>query len=537
MKQKQKHKNKSKDAQLKNDAGKKTWNIVIITSFIVSIIIFFKFTLLGIDHSIIEQHGFRQTQTGLTALYFIKEGFKLNYITPFYGYPWTVPMEFPFYQYCVALLVKLTAINLDVAGRITSLFFFYMSLIPIYGIIKLITKDKIAPLVIMIVLFLHPLIIYWSRTFLIESAAVFLNLTYLWLGLKLLYEEKRILYFIIIVLSFIAPISKSTTGLIHLACLGVFYLDAMLIEIRDIKIAGVIKKYITRLIIVFGFPLLVTIAWTKYTDNIKSENFTSSFWISTLESAKDWNFGTLDQKLDINTWKQIDGFEFHLILITIIVSILALLLKLSHSKKIFFFTLAGISGPLIFTNLYYVHDYYSYANSVFYCMSLGLFCANLIFEYKNQMIKLAGGVVLSITAYYLYNSYTGSFYYNMQKQNNTYFKQIGQNLKQYISDEESFIFYGYIGDPFVPYYAERKAVCMMPYYVDIAKKDPIDFFKKIEKSNIKAMVVCDGKNQDVNLINKTIEYFNMNPQPVNNDIEQMGYYIFLSNDKQSTSSK
>src|SRR5690242_16322451 len=48
---------------------------------------------------ILEAHAFRQTQTAITSFWFCRTGFKLAYETPVAGYPWSIPYEFPLYQY------------------------------------------------------------------------------------------------------------------------------------------------------------------------------------------------------------------------------------------------------------------------------------------------------------------------------------------------------------------------------------------------------------------------------------------------------
>ena len=53
---------------------------------------------------LLEQHGFRQTQTALTSYWMMEDGWRLAYETPVGGYPWTIPFEFPIYQAIVALL-------------------------------------------------------------------------------------------------------------------------------------------------------------------------------------------------------------------------------------------------------------------------------------------------------------------------------------------------------------------------------------------------------------------------------------------------
>ena len=58
---------------------------------------------------ILDRHEFRQLQTALSTFWLKQDGFRLNYETPLFGPPsWSVPMEFPLYQWCVARFSSLT---------------------------------------------------------------------------------------------------------------------------------------------------------------------------------------------------------------------------------------------------------------------------------------------------------------------------------------------------------------------------------------------------------------------------------------------
>ena len=98
-----------------------------LSLFIICLITHVIFASVGWNNTLYGWHGFRQTQTAITSYYTIKEGFKLNYITPILGRPWSIPMEFPLYQWIVSVLVLITRINLDQAGRLITLLFFYLS--------------------------------------------------------------------------------------------------------------------------------------------------------------------------------------------------------------------------------------------------------------------------------------------------------------------------------------------------------------------------------------------------------------------------
>src|SRR5882757_9798087 len=72
---------------------------------------------------ITDRHDFRQLQTAISAHWLKQDGFRLNYETPLFGPPWSIPMEFPVYQWCVATFSRLTGVPLIQSGRATSILF------------------------------------------------------------------------------------------------------------------------------------------------------------------------------------------------------------------------------------------------------------------------------------------------------------------------------------------------------------------------------------------------------------------------------
>jgi hypothetical protein len=59
---------------------------------------------VGWNHSILGLHGFRQTQTAMAVEYLLAGSSWLRYETPFLGVPWSIPFEFPLFQWIVAAI-------------------------------------------------------------------------------------------------------------------------------------------------------------------------------------------------------------------------------------------------------------------------------------------------------------------------------------------------------------------------------------------------------------------------------------------------
>jgi hypothetical protein len=109
----------------------------------------------------------------------VEGGPSLAYETPVLGPPWSVPFEFPLYQWIVSSIVGVFGLPLDQTGRLVSVTFFYFTLLPSNQLLAL---RRVAPcnrLLILSLVLLSPFYLFWSRTFMIESIALFFSLCYL----------------------------------------------------------------------------------------------------------------------------------------------------------------------------------------------------------------------------------------------------------------------------------------------------------------------------------------------------------------------
>src|SRR2546426_4626680 len=91
---------------------------------------------VGWNNGLSDAHGFRQTQTALTSYYLMQGGPFLKYETPILGAPWSIPFEFPLYQWIVAEIAALFQTPLEQTGRFVSELFFGLSLLVLWEILS-----------------------------------------------------------------------------------------------------------------------------------------------------------------------------------------------------------------------------------------------------------------------------------------------------------------------------------------------------------------------------------------------------------------
>src|SRR5207245_4935350 len=98
----------------------------------------------GLHRKLIDRQGFRQTQTAFTVRELAQHGMHLLHPPlPVLGPPWTVAMEFPLFQAIGALMVR-AGLSSDVAGRLLGLFWFEVTALVLFLLIRRIASVRAA---------------------------------------------------------------------------------------------------------------------------------------------------------------------------------------------------------------------------------------------------------------------------------------------------------------------------------------------------------------------------------------------------------
>ena len=161
----------------------------------------------------------------------------------------------------------------------------------------------------------------------------------------------------------VAMLVKPTTAVMYVpAVLALGWTGLRARERRPV--AGALR-YAAALVVLIGVPVLFGYAWTAYADSIKAASpFTAD---QTSAALVTWNFGNIAQRLSPGTWELIGGRVEELVLggATPFWIALAFVGSLWLERRAFAVAwLAGaFVGPLLFVNLYWIHDYYLIALS------------------------------------------------------------------------------------------------------------------------------------------------------------------------------
>jgi len=421
--------------------------------------------MIAITNPILEDHSFRQAQTALSVYWLLHGGPILRYETPVVGYPWSVPFEFPLYQWLVAILAAI-GISIEVAARLVS-FTFYLGIIGLIRILFLLLNLSTRTFVITGTLFLcSPLYLYWSRTVMIEPCALFLST--LWFVLLILAIRSRKS---IVLATTGAILAGSAAALTKATTLGAFLAIGGSVILVEAYGAWRRDELWMRLPLLAGWvsacilPLLVGFAWLGYTDVVKAMNPIGQSMTS--GALFSWNFGTLQQRFSVNLWGWVIprrmvpetlgyGFIFG------VVSIIYALVSRRHVRLILACLSAFILPILVFPGLHSTHSYYQYENSVFLIAAVGLGIA-AVWD-SGRRILGALTLLLLVTGQYTY-FYRDYSRYLFADYSDDRILRLAALAREKTKPDESLLVLGLAWGSELPYLSQRKAL-ELPVWID-----------------------------------------------------------------------
>ena len=446
-------------------------HLFIIAIIILSIVVRF----INIDKPIVtDAHAFRQSQTAITVQTYLNEGYSLfDYQTPVLGYPYQIPMELPTYQTIVYGFMKVFSLeNIDVAGRVVSILIFYISAILLFLLAQNIFRNSKISIATFLIYILLPFNIFWSRTFMIDYLSVTFALGYILFFLYFLQstDKKKILFLLLSILfGVLGATTKITTMIITAPLMIYFTTNEFFIDYKKhLKLIELLKqnwlKYLS-ISLVAILPLISGIAWVEYADYIKSQNVFTQFLTS--EALGSWNYGTMEQKLDISKWyKVFKNFDSIFLGIAIVV-----ILATKHNIKISLIMIATIFITIaIFFNLYHEHTYYLISLMPFYALLIGIAIAQINIKQKWVNIALIATLIVSIISSIV------SILPNMKADNyNHPYSITGKALNAVTENNDNIITYGFDWTSVYLYSANRKG--MMLRGVNEYNNIPTDYHK------------------------------------------------------------
>ena len=443
---------------------------------------------------ILESFGFRQTQTALTAYWFVHDGFALAYETPVLGYPWPIPLELPLFQAIVALIKKVSSLSLDSIGRGVSFVFFLLALIPVAAICRRLGLGYRVFLIFGSLYLLSPQYLFWGRSFMIESAATFFTLATIAAALPLLRRDTVSLAraVAVVVLASLALTVKITTALWTVAILG---LCIVWLAGRDWHKYGasVALRFACRGLLL-AVPFALALLWTHYTDVIKAQNEVGK--LITSGALTLWNFGTPAQRFvgalytDVIWRRCLVGNAAGLLGIAVMGYFFTGETRRDRLTLGFALAALFLLPIFTFTNLHLIHNYYQTANVVYVIALLALALVFVLERTSTRFFALAFTLALASNVAYFRVDAWPLAHKRITPENNAVLAA-ARIVRERSDPEKPILVYGLEWSSELTYYAQRKSLSVPSFYARF--EDPLsEPDRYLGTSDVGALVICAG---------------------------------------------
>ncbi len=457
---------------------------------------FLRVSAIGWGNPILGYFAFRQTQTAIGADAMLREGFSIAYETPVLGAPWQLPFEFPTYQWCVVAVVKLTGLPLEPAGRAVSVAFALGAFALLGMFVRRGTGSPAGGWFAAGLALTMPLYLFDSRSFMIESTALCCALGFLVTTQSFLQVPRWTTLGWVFATGLLAGLTKATTYAAALAGVAALVL-AQARTFTGHSFAGEpadgatdrscrIRHRLTGtsrwalgagLLAALAGPFALSLAWVAWTDAVKLRNELAAF--TTSSALHDWNYGTWAQRLLPVTWRTLGSTVAHSILgsplawVGVLTAAAALWLtgaaghrsesdrrdRGAGSIGLFLVVClaAFVAGPLVFTNLYFVHEYYFYAVAVYLAGAGGAILGAAWETRRGTAARLGIAAATALLAIVAVTRYA-SQYYPAQKAVDRSLPAFAAEIAGVTPPDSVLWIEGSEWDSSLPYYAHRRAL-------------------------------------------------------------------------------
>lgn len=413
----------------------------------------------------VDASGFRQTQTALTIEWLARGYPFFSYITPVVGAPWSIPFEFPLFQWLAAVLSNATGMEVGNAARVVSSLFHIGSIWVLYRIVLAFRADPVLALCIAAAYAMSPYAQFWGRSVMMESTAVFFGLAFVWAMARLHAGARWYWGAIAIAAAVLSALVKVTTFF------GFAFFVAVAFAWLALREHGWRPQWLRQhgALMVWGVlsavaVLAVMVAWLDHADTLKAQSPIGEQLTSSALSR--WNYGTLQQRLDPATWwgtlfkrrfpAAVGSNWVFLIILVAGVSIARI------RAAVLLLLVAYLAPFLVFTNLHIAHPYYQAANVVFATSIVGL-----VIWWVIQRAEVSGRtrrpIWLVALLCLLSFGYTAGHYLKNMKEARapTQVSEIARAIKGGTAENTVIVAFGLDWSSELPYFAGRRAV-MVP---------------------------------------------------------------------------
>ena len=449
---------------------------------------------------------FRQAQTAISA-YFIQaeDNFSLAYPTPVLGKPWSIPLEFPLYQWTVVAVSRMTGLGLTKAGRAVSLACFYLLLPAIY---LLLARWRVAPghrWLVLTVVVTCPLYVFYARAFLMETMALMFSV-WCWVAFERAVTGRSVGWLAV------AMVAGTGAGLVKVTTFLLYLLPVTgwsLVRLWRARAAGGWRRELGWMAGALAVPFAATLWWLRYSDLVRGRNPAAQFLRS--DSLVNFTLGTTATRFSAELWAlkgRIVAGQLSWLPLLAGCAVLAVLAARPRWRAITGCAGLFAAALVAFPELYAYHEYYYVANTVLLMIAVGLVLVALAESARPRwvvalaMVMVAGGQVF------------GYFerYYPAQSGITRGGNGLSQSLSLVTRPDEVIIVTGQDWNSMTPYYAQRRALMLS----DEAERHPAQVaaaLAALAGEKIGALVVTGSLERRAWLIQRGVG-LGLTPDPV-----------------------
>lgn len=366
---------------------------IIVEAVLVACVLgaFVAYVAPTLHRPLLEKHAFRQTQTAYTARIFHEQGIDLLHPKlPVFGDPFEVPFEFPLFQAAASIVMDAGAAD-DFAMRLTGLACFLLTALLLYGLVRHVA-GSIAAIAALIALVMTPFSLVWARASLIEYLATAGGVGFAWATIVWRERGQPLSGVVALIAGLVGMLVKPTTAVFWLVP-ALAYQPA---EAPPPASRRRIRIWTAVLVLV---PLAAAALWTRHADTIKAAS-PATEWLTSSE-LREWNLGTLAQRLEADTWIIILK-RFPLLGLGVLLLLAAgLATRCSRHRRFWLGIWFAAFGPfLVFTNLYVAHDYYLAAMTPAFAALVGLGVGYVVALVPQRPAPLAAAALAGLVLVY-----------------------------------------------------------------------------------------------------------------------------------------
>lgn len=458
---------------------------------------------------------FRQSQTAITAYYVQQDNdFSLAYPLPVLGKPWSIPFEFPLYQWTVVVVSNATGMPLVQAGRAVSWVCFYLALPPLWLLLGRLGLGRPARWVAMGVVLTCPLYVFYARAFLIETMALMFTLWFSWSFFQAV-EKRNYGWLVAANLAGIgAGLVKVTTFMVYLAPAGVISLVWLWRARPQASQPANTWPGVVRLAAwcaaTAALPMAATMAWMRFADHVKAQNPSGLQFLSS--ALHEYTFGNWKIRTDPELWAwhwRVQVTNLAPAYVLVIFAVLALLVARRWwgwiAGCLFIYGLTQVVFPI----LYAWHEYYYVAIAPFLLGAMGLVFAGLLDSKWPRVVVwgvIAGLTGAQIACYH-------QFLYPHQKLVSSGSDGISDLLRELTEPDDVMIIVGDDWSSVRPFQARRRALMIRRELDDDwAYLDRAFSAQDVEK--VRVMLLRGKYNESRKFREFVQSYFGISPEPV-----------------------